>query len=147
GAAGVGDNGKAIALGPGLLGEDFGHVKQVGDLVHAQYAAALEGGFEDVVRAGERTGVGGGGFGGAFSPARFDDDDRLSQRHFAGGREEAARVADRLHVDDDALRVGIIPEVADEVAPADVEHGTDGNECTETDHFPQRPVEHGGTKG
>ena len=63
GAAGVGDDGEARALGAGLLGKDLGHVEEVGDIVDAQDAGAPEGGVEHVVAAGERAGVGGGGFG------------------------------------------------------------------------------------
>ena len=36
--------------------------------------------------------------------AGLDDDDRLGQRDLARGRQEGARVADRLHVDEDAAR-------------------------------------------
>ena len=45
------------------------------------------------------------------------------------------------------LVFGIVAEVADEVAPAHVEHRADGHEGAEADHFPQRPVEHGGAEG
>ena len=94
GAARVGDDGQARAAGARLLGEDFGHVEEVGDVVDAQHAAAAEGGFQDFVAAGQRAGVGGGRFGGGGGASRLDDDDRLIQRHFAGGRKERAGIAD-----------------------------------------------------
>ena len=66
----------------------------------------------------------------------FDDDDRLVERHFARGGEEGAGVADGFHVDDDGLRVlRVVAQVIDQVAPADVHHGADGDEGAEADHF------------
>ena len=61
-AAGVGENRQARAFGPRLLGEHLGHVKQVGDVVDAQYARASKRGFEHIVAAGERAGVACRGF-------------------------------------------------------------------------------------
>ena len=95
GTAGIGDDGQPRPLRAGLLGQHFGHVEQVGDVVDAQHAAAAEGGFQHFVAAGERAGVGCGGLGGGGRTARLDDDDRLVQRHFARRRKEGARVADR----------------------------------------------------
>src|SRR5581483_1599024 len=88
----------------------------------------------------------GSGLGGSGSASGLDDDDWLGQRDFAGGGEERPRVADGFHVDDDRVRPRVIAEVADEVAPVDVEHRADGNEGAEADHFLDAPVEHGRTK-
>ena len=41
------------------------------------------------------------------------------------------------------LRPGIVAEVVDQVAPADVQHGADGDEGAEADHLPQAPVQDG----
>ena len=41
---------------------------------------------------------------------------------------------------------GIVAEVVDQVAPADVEHRADGDEGAEADHFLQAPVEDGGAE-
>ena len=79
--------------------------------------------------------------------AGLDDDDRLGQRHLARGREERPRVADRLHVDDDAVGVRVVAEVVDQVAPADVEHRADRDEGAEADVLAQAPVEDGGAQG
>ena len=56
-------------------------------------------------------------------------------------REERPGVADRLHVDDDALGVRVVAEVVDQVAPADVEHRPDRDERAEPDVLAQAPVE------
>src|SRR5208337_4800284 len=40
----------------------------------------------------------------------------------------------------------IIAEIADEIAPAHIEHGTDGNEGAESDHLAQGPIEHRGAE-
>ena len=105
GAAGIGEDGQARALRAGLFGEHFGHVEQFGDGLDAQHADAPEGGLENFIAAGERAGMGGGGFGGGFGAADFDDNDGLGEGDFAGGGEEGAGIADRFHVDDDALGV------------------------------------------
>ena len=73
-------------------------------LSHAQDAAAAERGVEHFVAAGQRAGMGRGGFGGLLGAPGFDDDDRLGERDFARGGEEGARVAHRFHVHEDALR-------------------------------------------
>ncbi len=70
GAAGVGHDRQARSGRAGLLGEDLGHVEQLGDRVDPQHAAAPEGGVEHLVAAGERAGVRGGGLRGlAVRPA------------------------------------------------------------------------------
>ena len=78
----------------------------------------------------------------AAGPARLDDDDGLGQRHFAGRRQERAGVADGFHVNDDAARVGIVAQVKNQVAPADIHHRADGNKGAEADIFLQAPIQH-----
>ena len=90
---------------------------------------AAKGGVEHFVAAGQRAGVRGGGLGGGLGAAGLDDDDRLGQGDLARRREERPGVADRFHVDDDALRVGIVAQEIDQVAPVDVEHRADGDEA------------------
>ena len=104
--------------------------------VDAEDADAAEGGVEHFVAAGERAGVRGGGLGGGLGASGLDDDDGLGQRDFARGREERAGVADRFHVDDDALGARVVAEVVDEIAPAHIEHGADGDEGAEADVLP-----------
>ena len=57
GAARVGQDRQAAALRPRLGIQDLGHAEQLGDPVHAQHAAAAEGGVEHLVTAGQGTGV------------------------------------------------------------------------------------------
>ena len=51
------------------------------------------------------------------------------------------RIADRLHIDQDAVRVRVVAEVVDQVAPADVEHRAGGHARGEADVFREAPVE------
>ena len=142
-AAGVGDYGQARTGGARLLRQDFGHVEQIGDGVDAQHAAAAEHRVEDVVAAGERAGMRGGGLGRGRGAPGLDHDDRLGQRDLARGGDEGARIADGLHVDHDAVGVRIVAEIIDQVAPVDVEHRADGDAGAEADVFAETPVEHG----
>ena len=112
--------------------------------VDAQHADAPECGLEDLVGAGQRARVRGRGLGRLGRPTGLDDDDRLGQRDLARGRQEGARVADRLHVDDDAGRVRVVAEVVDDVAPADVEHRAERDDRAEAHVLGRAPVEHGG---
>ena len=90
--------------------------------------------------------MGGGGLGGGLGAAGFDDDDGLGEGHFAGGGQEGAGVANAFHVDDDALGVRIVAEVGDQIAPADIQHGAQGDEGAEADVFLQAPIENGGAE-
>ena len=147
GAARVGQDRQARALRPRLGVEDLGHAEQLGDPVHAQHAAAAEGGIEHLVAAGQGPGVRRRRLGRLLGAAGLDDDDRLGQRHLARRRQEGPRVADRLHVDEDALGMRVVAEVVDQVAPADVEHRPDRDEGAEADVGPQAPVEDRGAEG
>ena len=60
------------------FGQHIRHVKHVRDAADAQDATAPKRGVEDIVAAGERAGVGGGGFGRGLRAARLDHDDRLA---------------------------------------------------------------------
>jgi hypothetical protein len=145
-SAGVGQDGQAAALRARLFAEHLGHVEQFGNAVDPQDAAAAEGNFEHLVAAGQRTGVGSGSLGSSLGASRLDDDDRFGQRHFAGSGEERPGVADRFHVDDDALGVRIVSQIIDEVAPVHVQHRADRDEGTEADVLAQAPVEDGGAQ-
>src|SRR5271157_699378 len=116
-SAGVGENTKPLAPGTRLLGQYIRHKEDVSDAVDAKNAGAAEGRVQYFIAAGERAGVRGGGLGSGGGPSRLDDDDRLGQRDFARRREEGARVANRFHVDDDALGARVTAEVIDQVAP------------------------------
>ena len=54
-SASVGQNRQPRASGPRLLAQHFGHVKEVGDVVHTQHAAAAEGRIENFVASGQRS--------------------------------------------------------------------------------------------
>jgi len=71
---------------------------------------------EDLVAAEERTGMRRGRLGCLLGPAGLDHEDRLCERDLAGGGEEAACVADRLHVQGDALGVRVVAEAGDDLA-------------------------------
>src|SRR5262249_18783496 len=85
--------------------------------------------------------------GAGLVPARLDDDDLLGAGRGPGGAEELADVADRLHVEDDAARVGVVAEVVDEVGEVHVEHGAHADEAAEADVGFPGPVEDGGADG
>ena len=85
---------------------------------------------------------GGGGSSGG-SAAGLDHVDGLAQRHLASRGNERARVADRLHVDHDRLRIRVVAEVVDQVTPVHVHHGADGHERGVAQTLLQRPVQHG----
>ena len=87
-----------------------------------------------------------GGLGGGFGAADLDQDDRLGERHFAGGGKERARVADRLHVHHDRAGVGIVAELVDKIAPADIKHRAERHESAEADILAQAPIQHGGAE-
>ncbi len=110
-------------------------------VVDAQHAGAAEGGVEDGVGAGQRPGVRGGGTSAGLVPAGLDHDDLLGPADAAGGAEELAHVADRLHVQDDAARGRVVGEVVDQVGEIDVEHRADADEAAEADVRLPRPVE------
>ena len=95
GAAGVGQDRQARALRARLLGQHFGHVEQLGDAVHAQHAAAAEGGSSTSSLPVSEPVCEAAALAAAVGAPGLDDDDRLGQRHFARGREERAGVADR----------------------------------------------------
>src|ERR1019366_3910108 len=77
-----------------------------------------------------------------FGPARFDYDDGLTLRNIPRCSKEAAGVPNRLHIDYDRLRVKIFAKILDQIAPTDIEHGTDGNKCAKPEHLPQAPIEY-----
>ena len=108
---------------------------------------AAEGRFQNIVGAGQRAGVRGGGLGGGSRASGLDDDDRLGERDLARGREERTGVADRLHVDDDGMGARIAAEVVDQIAPVHVQHRADGDEAAEADILTHRPVQHRGAQG
>ena len=146
GSAGIGQDGQARALRSRLFAEHFGHVEQFGNRIHAQHTGAHEGGVEHFEAAGQRSGVGSGGLGGGFGATGLDDDDRFVQRDLAGGGQEVARVADRLHVNHDALGARVVADVVDQVAEIDVEHRADRDEGAEADLLANTPVEHRGAQ-
>ena len=143
----VGHDGQGRPTRPGLLVEHLGHPEEVGDAVHAQDAHAPEGSVQYLVRTGEGARVRCRRLGRLGGAAGLDDDDRLGQRDLTSGGQEGPRVADRLHVDEDALGARIVPEIGDDVSPTDVEHGPERHDRTETDPFTQAPVQDGRQEG
>ena len=115
--------------------------------MHSQHAATPERRLQNFVAPRQGPGVRSGGLCSRIRTSSFDHDDGLVQRNFARRRKERARIADRLHVHDDALRPGIISQVVDQVAPVDIEHRSHRNERTEPDHLLLRPVQNRRTQG
>ena len=139
----VGDDGEVGAGGARLLAQHLGHVEEFGDVVDAQHADARKRGVEYVIAAGERTSMRGRGLGRRLGAPCLDDDDRLGERDFARRRQEAAGVADRLHVDDNGFGALVLAKIVDQVAPVHVEHGANRDERAEAHPLLNRPVEHG----
>ena len=122
-------------------------LEELDDPVHAQHAAAAEGGIEHLVAAGQGSGVSRRRSGRLLSAAGLDDDDGLGQGHLACRRQEGPGVADRLHVEEDALGIRVVAEVVDQITPADVEHRPDRDEGAEADIGSQAPGKDRGAEG
>src|ERR1043165_2960191 len=90
--------------------------------------------------------MGNGRFCRGFSMADLDDNDWFGQRHLTRGREKSPRVANRLHVKNDALGMRVVTQIVDQIPPADIEHGTNGNESAEANIFAETPIENGRTQ-
>ena len=100
--------------------EDLGGREQlieVGDLHHA---GTLGDGAEHVRRADIGAGVGLDRAGSGRMPPRLDHDHRLQARRGAQPAHEVARVADALHVEQDALGLGVQREIVEHVAEVDI---------------------------
>ena len=57
-----------------------------------------------------------------FVPTGFDDNDGFGQSYFTRCGEKRPSVPNGLHIDDNAAGVWVVPQVIDQVAPANVEH-------------------------
>ncbi len=121
-------------------------MEQVGDLVNAHDAFSAEGGLVDLVAAGHRTGVGEGHRGALRVASGLEDDDRLVAREPASRAHEPPRVADALHVDEDASRLLVLAEEVDQVGEVDVDHPAHRGEHREAHMRVDRPVEHAGAQ-
>src|SRR5579863_10714612 len=78
-----------------------------------------------------------------FRTSRFDHYDGLVERNLSCRGEKGARVADGLHVKEDAVCLGIVSEKRNQVSPAHVQHRTGGDDRAESDLFLETPVEDG----
>ena len=94
-----------------------------------------------VVAAGKRSCVRCGCFSGRSSPAHFDNYDWFGERNLAHNGQKRARRAHRLHVKQNAARVGIVAEMINKIAPVHISHGTDGNERAEPELGRSAPIE------
>src|SRR4051794_4466230 len=100
-------------------------------MLHAQHAATSESGVQHLVTAGERACMRGRSVGGSRSAARLEHNDRFGEGNLTSSRQKGARIADRLHIEHDALSMRIITEIIDQIAPTDVEHGADRDKSAE----------------
>ena len=109
---------------------------------------AAKGSVQDLVAAGQRSGVRRGRLGRRLGPPRLDHDDRLGQGHLTRGRQE--RGAHRRSIPCRStihFVYGIITQVIDQVAPPDIKHRADRDERAETDVRLEAPVEDGRAQG
>jgi hypothetical protein len=79
--------------------------------------------------------------------SHLDHEDRLAARRGAQGAHEAARLADALDIDQDALRLRIGGEVVENLAEVDIGRRAHRHHAGKTDVVGRRPVEDGGTQG
>ena len=147
GTAGVGEDSQPRAAGAGLFAEHFGHVKQVGDAVDAQDAAAAEGGVETSSLPVSAPVWEAAAFAAAsVRPALMTMIGLVRATSRAADRNERASPIDSMYIR--MLWVcAIVAEVVDEIAPADVEHRAGGHDCAEADVFAVAPIEDGGEQG
>ena len=104
GAAGVRDDRQARSLRARLLGRALPPCRTVPQIVSTRNTpAAPERRIEHFIAAGRANRCATPRLWPRLGAAGLDDDDRLGQRHFARRGQKRARVADRFHVDDDAL--------------------------------------------
>src|SRR5918997_515789 len=143
GTAGVRKDREARSLGARLFAQHLGHPEQLRDLVHTQHAAARKRCVEHLIRAGQGACMGGRRFARGLRSSGFDHYYRFGQGDFTGRREKGAGVADRLHVDDDALRIRVVAEIVDQVSPAYVHHGACADERREPDVLHKALVQDG----
>lgn len=138
--AGIGEDAEVGPLRTGLFGQHLRHVEEIFNVIHPQHAAAAEGRIQNRVAAGEGSRVGGRRLGRRLGAPRLDDDDGLAQRHLAGRRQKRPRIPDGFHVEDDAVGMGILAQVVDEIPPAHIQHRSQGDKGAKADIFLQAPV-------
>jgi len=85
--------------------------------------------------------MGCGSPGSGLGTSGFNYDNRLAKSNLASCGKEGPRVTHRLHVDENALGVGIVSEIVDKIAPADIEHRARRHDRAETDVLLPAPIE------
>ena len=143
GAAGVGDDGHAVALGQGLHGQRGGEVEQRLEGVGPDDAGPLERRPVGDVRAGQRAGVRGGGLRAGRRGPRLEDHHRLDGRHRFRGPDELVAGADALQVAHDHLGPLVVGERGEEVGLVEVGLVTDADQGRQAHLARRRPVEDG----
>ena len=147
GAAAVGDDGQAVAGGFDVGGQGLGAGEELQDGVHPHHAGPAHQGVEHRVGAHQGAGVGLHRLGAGLVAAHLDQHHRLEAGGGAQGAHEAARVADALDVEQDALGGGVVGQVVEDLAEIQVRRGAGGNHAGEADAVGFRPVQHGGAQG
>src|SRR5512132_2549579 len=99
-----------------LFTEQLGEAKQIFDGVHAQNSHTPKSSIKYIVAARERPGVRGGSLSSSSGAADLDRDNWFRERDFTRSREKRMGVTDRLHVEQDAARVGIVAEMINQIA-------------------------------
>ena len=96
------------------------------------------------ITSGERPRVRRRCFRGCLRTTRFDDNNRLAQRHFAGCGKKRPSVAHGFHVQKNAARIGIAAKIVDQFGPAYVQHGSRRNDRAKANFLLQAPIENRG---
>ena len=127
-AAGVREDGDAVSRGRGQRREQHCGVEQLLQGRRAQHAGFAEERVDDGVGAGQGGGVRGRGARTGAARAAAHREDRLRARHPARNPCELARVAERLEVEQDDVRLGIVLPVLEQVVRRDVRLVADRHE-------------------
>jgi hypothetical protein len=141
-AVGVGHNGQPRSPGAVAGVQGARGVEEILRLADPDDAQAAEYRIVDFFRPGHRARVGEAGAVALLQFRGFEEDDGLVAGEPADGADEELHIADDLfHVEDDALRVGVLGEEIDDVPEIHVDGRPQGDDRAEADVGAEPPVE------
>src|SRR5262249_33057767 len=143
GASSIGQDRQLGAAWTRLFAEDLRHVKQIRNAADAQDAGTPKRCLENVVAARQGARMRGCRFRRCIGSSRLQHDDWLGKGYLARSRQKCPSIYDRFHINQDALRAGVVPEVIDQSPPSNIEHRTGGHECAEAYLSTRAPVQNG----
>src|SRR5579875_1803571 len=82
-----------------------------------------------------------------FVSASFDHNHVFAPAGTTGGTKKFADLADRFHIQHNALRSGIIGKMVYQIGEIDIKHRADTDKAAETNMGLPRPIEDGRTDG